>query len=145
MNISIHLATSLILTAILFPFVGFYSLWIIVGGYLIDFDHFLWTAYKSKKYSVKKSYKDHYNRRYNPNYERDLLHIFHTVEFWIFMIFIAIVSNYFNFVFIYYMFTITFIGMLLHLTLDFTDLIKGHHLDARAISWIGWFKRNKRR
>ncbi len=143
MNISVHLITSLLLTIILFPFIGFYSLWIIVGGYLIDFDHLLWTAYKLKTYSIKKSYFYHYDRHKTKEYEKDLLHIFHTWEFWTFMIITAAIFYKLNIAFFYYMFAITFLGMLMHLLLDFTALIRTKHLDARAISWIGWMKRNK--
>jgi hypothetical protein len=144
MNISVHLVTSLILTAVLYPLLGFYSLWIIVGGYLIDFDHLLWTAYKLKTFSVKKSYHYHFNRHKNTKYERDILHIFHTLEFWAFMIISAIISYNLGWTFLFYMFAITFLGMLLHLSLDFTNLIKNGTLDARATSLIGWIHRNKR-
>ncbi|MDP3917455.1 MAG: hypothetical protein Q8Q42_04195 [Nanoarchaeota archaeon] len=144
MNISVHLITSLILAAILYPFIGLYSLWIIVGGYLIDFDHLLWTMYRLKSISIKKSYFYHYNRHKKKGYEKDLLHIFHTVEFWIFMILASIISYRLNLTFFYYMFLITFAGMILHLVLDFISLIKKDHLNARAISLIMWIKRNFR-
>ncbi len=143
MNISVHLATSLILSALFYPLIGLYSLWIIVGGYLIDFDHLLWTAYKMKSFSVKKSYHYHFNRHKNERYERDLLHVFHTIEFWIFIVLSALISYKMDWTFLYYMFLVTFIGMILHLSLDFILLIKDKHLDARAISWIMWSRRNK--
>tara|TARA_Y100000310_G_scaffold344360_1_gene456731 strand:+ start:6276 stop:6710 length:435 start_codon:yes stop_codon:yes gene_type:complete len=144
MNISIHFITSILLAAGLYQLIGLYSLWIIVGGYLIDFDHYLWTAFKDKSLSLKKSYHYHFNRQKNEKYERDILHIFHTGEFWTFMIIASIISYRNNWIFFYYMFTITFLGMLLHLTLDFTSILRAGHLNARAISLTGWIRRHKK-
>ena len=143
MNVSVHFITSLILATSIYFQIGIYSIWIMVGGWLIDFDHYIWTIYKLKSLSLKESYYYHFNRHTDCNYEKDLLHIFHTYEFWIFMILATIISSKMNNLFFYYMFLITSIGMLLHLSLDFTMTIRKKHLDARAISLIRWIKRNK--
>jgi len=139
MNISIHLITSTILTIVLFPFLGIYSLWILVGGYLIDLDHYLWTIFRLKSFSLKKSYNYHLNRCEKENYEKDLLHIFHTIEFYIFMLIASIIL--YNQKFLFYMSTITLLGMIFHITLDITDLTKKKRLNARAISLIMWIIR----
>ena len=144
MNISVHLITSIIFSMGLYPLIGWYSLWAIVGGYLIDFDHYLWTVGKLKSLSLKKSYNYHFDRHKKKDYEKDLLHIFHTWEFFAFMIVSAAIFYNLKFEFLYYMFLITFLGMLLHVSLDFTSLIQKRHLDARAISLISWIKRNKK-
>ena len=144
MNISVHLITSVIFTIGLYSLIGWYSLWALVGGYLIDFDHYLWTAYRLKSASLIKSYKYHFNRHKKKSYEKDLLHIFHTWEFFTFMIISAVTFYNLKLEFYYYMFLVTLLGMLLHVALDFTSLIQKKHLDARAISLIGWIKRNKK-
>ncbi|MBT4057951.1 hypothetical protein HN992_01870 [Candidatus Woesearchaeota archaeon] len=141
MNVSVHFITSLILSLFLYPYLGLYALWILVGGWLIDFDHYLWTLFRLKTLSLKKSYHYHFDRHKDKHYERDLLHLFHTGEFWLFMILSSITSYYFNQKFLFYMFTITFLGMILHLSLDFTLLFRKKHTDARAISIIAWIKR----
>ena len=140
MYVSVHFITSVILTGILYPFVGLYSLWVLVGGILIDFDHFLYTLVKFQNWSLTFSYEYH-DDRLTDKYERDVLHIFHTVEFWIFMIVAAIICYAANWTFFFWMFTLTFAGMALHLLLDFIDLVRIKKFDARAISLIRWLKR----
>ena len=138
-----HFITSILLTIAIYPFFKLYSLWILVGGFLIDFDHYLWSMFKQKTFSLKKSYYYHLHRSEKKNYDKDLLHLFHTIEFWIFMILASFISYKTNNNFLFYMFSITFLGMVLHLSLDFSQLTKRKRLDARAISLIMWIKRNK--
>ncbi len=144
MHLSVHFLTSAVLALVLWPFIGAYALWAIVGGFLIDADHLLWSVYTTKSFSVKRSYDYYIRHGKAKDYEHDLLHIFHTVEFWMFMIaatvFFYVVGNFF----FLYMIAVTFLGMALHLALDFARLIKEGRVDARAISWIGWMKRHQR-
>lgn len=143
MDLSVHFLTSALLTIVLWPFIGAYALWAIVGGFFIDADHFLWSVYATKSFSIRRSYNYYIEHRQRKDYERDLLHIFHTVEFWAFMILAAVLFYAGNSSFFFYMMVITFLGMVLHLTLDFTDLIRAERLDARAISWIRWMRRHR--
>lgn len=143
MNIKHHFISSTILTLLLYPLIGFYSLWAFVGGYLIDFDHYLWSMYRNKSFSLIKAYKYHFGRHKQKNYEKDLLHVFHTWEFIVLMIVLSIISYTLKLEFFYYMFSITLLGMTLHLALDFGSLITMKHLDARAISLMGWIKRKR--
>ena len=92
MNVSIHFLTSLILTALFYPFFGLNSLWIFVGGFLIDFDHYLYYVFKFKNLSVKKAYYYHVKVDKRTVDDKDLLHLFHTVEFWIFMILVILIT-----------------------------------------------------
>ena len=62
--------------------------------------------------------------------------IFHSIEF---MIFIGILSFYFNF------FLFIFIGMLFHSILDIIDLINRDMLKAREFSLIRYLILNKKR
>lgn len=57
MDIWIHTITSIILTGILWPVYGFWSLFAIVGGVLVDFDHLLWHIAKTKRINILKAYK----------------------------------------------------------------------------------------
>jgi hypothetical protein len=142
MNISIHFITSLILSISLYRFIGLNSLWILVGGFLIDFDHYIYTIFKLKSFSLKKSYNYHLNRHKRKDYQKDLLHIFHTIEFFVFMILMVLVFSILKIQQLKNMFLFTLLGISLHLILDFAGLIKIKHLDSRAISLIRWIKRH---
>ncbi len=129
----------------LFPWIGWHSLWAIVGGYLIDADHVLWTGYKKGIYSIKKSYYHHLDRKKKKGYEKGVLHIFHTVEFVLWMVAMSYLMYVFQERWMFYMFAITLLGMIVHLTLDFTQLIHDKTLDARAISWYCWSQKKARK
>jgi len=145
MNISIHFITSLVLTAVLWPFIGLYSLWAVVGGFLIDVDHYLYGVYKWRMWNLKESYHFHFTKEFRKTIRwGEILHIFHTIEFWIFMIAIAVISYLNSWVFTFYMFTITFIGMMLHFTLDAVDGIRKKEFSIRAISLIQWWQLMRR-
>lgn len=143
MNIKVHFITSLILTIVVYFFIGFHSLWIIVGGFLIDFDHYLWSVYSTRNFSLKKSYNYHFDRHKQKNYDKDLLHIFHTWEFCL-VILAGVISSYVSsLTFFFYMFSMVLLGMILHISLDLTNLNKLKHLDARAISLFAWLNRKR--
>lgn len=130
-----HFITSLIFTVLLWPIFGFNSLWIMVGGFLIDFDHYLYSIFTRKDYSLKNSYLFHKNREFSKYKNEETLHIFHTVEFWILL---ALGSFLFKFI------LLVMLGVLLHVTLDFYNLyIQRKYYHSRAISTIRWLKRNK--
>ena len=141
MNIRVHLITSVILASMMYFFVGFHSLWIIVGGYLIDFDHYLWYVYIRRNFSLKNAYYYHLDRHKQKDYEKDLLHIFHTWEFWLIVLAGAIGSYVENLEFFFYAFSMMLLGIILHISLDFTHLVRLGHLDARAISFFKWLNR----
>ena len=140
MQPTIHFVTSLVLGMILYPFVGLYSLWVFVGGFLIDFDHYVYSIFRFRSWSLQLAY-DFHNDRHLTEYERDILHLFHTLEFWVFMVVAAFVCYFLDWTFLFWMFALTFAGMVLHLFLDFFSLIKGGRVDARAISLVGWLRR----
>ena len=141
MKISVHFITSAILTAILWPFIGLYSLWIMVGGFLIDFDHYLYAGFKWKMWDLKESYKFQVNWSKNPRKKNgEILHIFHTIEFWIFMITMSFISYRYDQIFLFYMFAITFSGMILHLILDGSHALYRNRLGERALSLLWWLK-----
>lgn len=142
MHLSIHLITSILLTALLWPFIGPYSLWALVGGYFIDFDHYLYAGFKFGKWGLRDSYRFHISylcKKAKKN--REILHIFHTLEFWALMVLIIILAylNAWNFVF--YMFAITLIGMAMHVILDIIGAYLTNKIGIRAISMLWWIKK----
>jgi len=127
-----HLIASVILAGILYPFIGVMSLWVIIGGVLIDGDHYLFSIMRLKSFSLKKSYWWHRKHGMTPDYERDILHIAHTVELFVVTAIVGLVWEPAFWV---------LQGMILHILMDFINLFKYNHVDARAISLVGWLKR----
>ena len=133
MHLHIHLLSSLLLAIVLFPVFGYISLLIIVGGFLVDFDHYLYYILKHKKISLVKAYHL-YKKKLKPQEDnRDLLHIFHTIEFWILLIILTIYLRFFI--------LLTF-GFFIHMILDCFDLIRTKRYGARALSLIAWLRRH---
>ncbi len=134
METPVHFVVSAILAAILYPTYGMNSFFIIVGGVLIDIDHYLWYTVKFKKYSLRECYtycatgtiKD------NWKYVTGSLFVFHNIDFFILSI---ILSLYFTWAF---MFTI---GLFSHYILDFIWHINGIKKPTFALSFIIWLMR----
>ncbi len=131
----VHFTTSLVLTILLYPVFGYNAIWILVGGFLIDTDHYIDYAIRKKDFSLRNAYR-YFDNRHKPNTnpEKDLLHIFHTIEFFLLII---ILSLFFQFIFI------TLIGMVFHELLDLVEFTRKKLWDFRAISAIMWMKRHK--
>lgn len=142
MNLSVHLLASAALATIFWPFIGIHALWAVVGGFLIDFDHWLLSVYRTGSFSIRRSYNHYIEEGKRKDYERDTLHVFHTVEFLMLMIVAAAVSYVSQLAILFYMFAVTFAGMVLHILLDVISLSYEGRMDARAISWIRWRSRH---
>lgn len=132
MLIIAHILASALFALVMYPFIGWQSIWILVGGILIDGDHYLFSIVRFKSFSLKKCYWWHRMHGAKPNYERDILHIAHTIEIFILL---AIAGLFLE--------PILWIlqGMILHVLMDFITLFKYNLIDARAISLLGWLKR----
>ena len=128
-----HLIISLIVILALFPIYKFWTIGILFGGYLIDFDHYLWYILRKRDFSLKKAYK--YSLPENKiSKEKDVLHIFHVWEFWVIML----ILSFFNI-----FFTLVFIGMIIHLIMDFIDLHRDlRRIEDRAFSFFMWLRRH---
>ena len=131
METPVHAVVSAVLAAILYPIYGANVLFILVGGVLIDIDHYLWYVIKFKKYGLKECYtycatgtiKD------NWKYVTGCLFIFHNLEFLILSI---VLSFYFPWAF---MFTI---GLLSHYVLDLIWHINGIKKPTHSLSFVSW-------
>ncbi|MBI2650792.1 hypothetical protein HYX04_05800 [Candidatus Woesearchaeota archaeon] len=132
MKISIHLMASLILVAALYPFFGWSVLFILMGGVLIDADHYFWYVYTYKNFNIVKSYKFFIkNLKINDftNVEGAVL-IFHTIEFLLVMVLFSFYNKFLL------LFTI---GLLSHYLLDFIwfyFILKRFILNHSIIWWI---------
>ena len=54
-----YLVSGILLMIGLYPFFGFYSIFVFLATYFIDVDHYLWYVFKNKDFSLKKAYKYH--------------------------------------------------------------------------------------
>ncbi len=131
-----HLLLSILPLILLFPIYKYWSFAFLIGSYLIDFDHYLWYFIYKKDLSLKKAYWWCRETR-----EKDQLHIFHIIEFWVLMFILS---------FVHIFFLLIFIGIVFHLIFDFIDYIyeevtKGWHKSTRAFSFILWLKRHKQK
>lgn len=132
MKTSVHLVVSLILAVLLYPLFNWKVLLIIVGGVLIDIDHYFWYVCKYKKFSLLDCYY-HYIIPLEKNDKSKnigILMIFHTVEFLFIMVFLSF--------FIEYALVFT-IGLLVHYLLDLIFLYgfaKRFIADHSIIHWI---------
>lgn len=138
MKTSVHLIASLILAAALYPIFSWNVLLILVGGVLIDIDHYFWFVYKYKKFSLFECYRFFTIEAEKNKWKhiKGSLLVFHTMEFLV----LIVVLSFFN-----------------HLALIFTIGLFGHYLldlvwhalvPKRIItnhSIISWIIKNKMR
>ncbi|MBS3114827.1 hypothetical protein J4448_07040 [Candidatus Woesearchaeota archaeon] len=132
MEIWKHALLSSILATLIYPFYGWGVLLILVGGVLIDIDHYLWYMLKYQKFNLSSCYK-HFTIDADKNNYKDVtgtLMIFHTTEFFLLMI----VASFYN----RYVFLFT-IGLLGHYLLDFIwhwQVTKRVITDLSVIHWL---------
>lgn len=129
-----HVIASALLSMVLYPFFGLNVLWVFFAGFLIDVDHYIYYVLKFRNLSLKNAYK-HFEEYEKKRHFKDVLCIFHTVEFFVL---ILILSFYSKIVFL------IFIGMIFHEILDLIDTYRLNLWEARAFSLIMWLKRNIR-
>lgn len=130
----LHLIFSVAFAGILYPFVGFSnSLVVFLSGFVFDIDHYFYYGLKKKDWSFIKAY--FYCFPGTTVYEKhlDVLHIFHTIEFWI----LLVIGFLFDGVFVF-----IFLGWVSHILLDAIDLGRENRLDARGWSLSGWILRH---
>ena len=112
------------LTIITFPFFGWFCLLVLIGGVLIDIDHYLWHIYNKRTLSVKKAY--HFMKHKN-HANRNMTLIFHNIEFWIAKVIL---------VFFFPVLLPLFIGLASHMTMDLFIYFKNKHTKHLIYSLI---------
>lgn len=122
-----HILLGLFFSVILFLFFKvslFYCIIVFLASVLIDFDHYLLYAKRKKDGDLKKCYE--WNLML-PSKHKKIVHIFHTMEFLIFILLLSLFHQIFLFV---------FIGLLFHSILDIIELIINSALYIREFSLI---------
>ena len=120
-----HITIGAIITTIIFsifPITPLQATIIFLSSFLIDVDHYLIYAFKTKDYSLKNSRKFFHKRREDwlklsirnqKNYKR-YIYFFHGIEFWLILIFL---TKYI------YLMKFILIGIAIHMILDYIDFL----------------------
>lgn len=129
---SIHFLSCILLIAIFFPFFGWASLIILLGGFFIDVDHYIIYVIRKKDISLIKAYK--YFRYGSSQDFKNIPLVFHFVELTAILIFLS----FFN-----YLILLLTIGILTHLLLDLIYEIRNKNSGNVGKNWsfITWIKR----
>ncbi|MBI5398613.1 hypothetical protein HZB03_04060 [Candidatus Woesearchaeota archaeon] len=132
MDLSVHFVVSAVIAAVLYPFFGWLSVFIIVGGFLIDADHYLWIILSKKALSLKSAYNYHKQYQHRNDY---ILNVCHTIEFSAIVVVLAV----------QYTFAALFsLGFFLHLLLDRIHAIRYSRRYNKAFRFF-WFNDQKGR
>lgn len=131
-----HFLASLVLCAVLYPFYGINSLFIIIGSFLIDLDHYLWYVYKFKNFNFIKAYKFYLkiNKEKSFAKQKKCIIIFHSVEFLILMVILSFYSK---------IMFIILIGLLYHYVLDIIHVLFIMKGTWAVYSIIWWFMKHR--
>jgi hypothetical protein len=126
-----HVIYSLLVSLVLFPFVGWYALIVFLAGFLTDADHVFWCYLKFRDINLKrcKAYCQGLADDRNIKEFKQVLLVFHTFEFWLLL---AVSSLFFPFA-LYIL-----VGALFHLVLDIYSRLKlfgtvGHYSVLRFL------------
>ncbi|MBI5393192.1 hypothetical protein HZA96_04955 [Candidatus Woesearchaeota archaeon] len=133
MHLSRHFIISSVLAAISYPFFGWQSIFLFIGGFFIDGDHYLWYIFTKKNFNLKKAYHFHLN---NDLSEKKIIDIFHTAEFWILILLASLLSN--SYLPYYHTAILAFtFGIYSHIICDLIHEYNHHKLgiDARVYSF----------
>ncbi len=131
-----HLLLALLLCVVLFKFYSWKVLFVLFGGVLVDFDHYLLFILKYRTLNIKKSYlrfkETHRRGKREPPTKFELL--FHSIEFFILIIILSFFSE---------IFLLVFIGLFFHLLTD--GILKKwiyqiyKYKKIKSYSIIGWY------
>lgn len=131
-----HFLSSLVLAAIAYPVFGWSALLIVAGGVLIDIDHYIWYIYRYRKFEFLECYR-HFmvttkRRDFKEHY--GMLLAFHTIEFFMLMIFLSFYSK------LALIFTI---GVVSHYVMDLAFLYNVPKCFVANHSIVHWVYKNK--
>lgn len=126
MKLAHHLVVSLVLVLVSLPLFGSASYFIMIGGFLVDIDHYFRFILVNKDLSLINAYRYH-KKVHRTSFPK--LQVFHTIEF---LIFIAILG-FFNTIILLVAF-----GLSIHILLDIFHGFKRNKLHHREWSIINY-------
>lgn len=119
-----------------------YIIFIFLSSFLIDFDHYICSAFKTKKLGLFHSFE--YHKDMDRQAKADLakgikekgdFHIFHTIEFHILVGLFGLISTPFFYI---------FLGMIFHSLLDIYSLLYEKEMYKREFFLAAWLWNNLR-
>jgi hypothetical protein len=143
-----HISLGFIFSLIIYLFFNIsfinFSL-IFLSSFLIDFDHYLWYLFKTKDWNLMNCVRELTKRRdkilkltFN---EREKIkrgvYLFHGIEFWILLICLSLLFDWFFFI---------FLGVIFHMLLDFIEMIYTREPISMKLSVVYkiYFNKNKK-
>lgn len=125
MLIKYHVLLSALVAAFLAPIYGWWILIAFFAGFLIDADHYIYYMFKFKKYNLITSYK------YFMIHKRNHLLIFHTIEFNIILVLLAL--------FVHKIFLFVLFGTVPHIILDLLTTVNNKaEFKSRIFFFTHW-------
>lgn len=122
-----HFISCIILSIVLWPFFGAFSLLCFIGGFLVDVDHNLWYMYKHKTWNGFKAYPHYIKAAKNKDRVGKCFMIFHTIEFALILIILS---------FFYNPIGLVLLGLIMHWILDCIYKLKNNMFNDRVFSLI---------
>ena len=143
-----HLIIGLIISTLLYLIFNLTLLQVFIiflASFLIDFDHYLYYAFKKKNFNPKYSHKNLVERRKywlrlskkeKQEYKRPLI-LFHGIEFWILLFILS---------FFHKMFIFVLIGIFIHIIVDYIEILYFKEVFYHKFSqvWVVIKKKNKK-
>ena len=133
MTLRAHIIQSLVISVVLFPFLGVDTVIFFVSAVLIDIDHYLDYVFICRRFSVRGMFRFHDFIAKNIKLVYGLS-IFHTVEVFL----ILFVFGFWN-----YRFWIVLCGFLVHFIFDCYNLYKRNYIFSRAFSIFEYILKSK--
>ena len=119
----------MLITIFLYPKYGIDVYWVLIGGFLIDVDHYMHYVFRFRDFDIKKAYA-YYGKNLKNKY---ILNVFHTVEF--FLLWVVLLNFYpaESFLFL--------VGFLPHMLMDYIYVKQtpDKSYRSRSPSIILWF------
>jgi hypothetical protein len=116
-----------------------YLILVFFGTFFIDFDHYTNSVLQTKKWSLKNALKHHEKLKKIEKREiasgikkKGNFHLFHTVEFHIFIGALGL---------IFLVFFYVFLGMVFHSLLDLIDLLVSRRFHRREYFFFNWLRK----
>lgn len=134
-QVYLHALFALIFAAVLYPFIGIYSVVVFLSGFVFDVDHYIYYVIKKRDFNFVNGYFYHVPGSKVHESHRDSLHIFHTWEVWLLLFILTFL--------IHEIFLFILLGLLFHMIFDWGYLLFNNDaIGERAWSLIGWISRN---
>ena len=139
-----HIILGAVFSALLWfflPQIAWYNILLVfLASFLIDFDHYMCAVRKNRSLSLKRALNYYYElgKRETSEFKKGIkkkghFHIFHTVEFHLFVLLIGLWFEPFFFI---------FIGMIFHSLMDLIDMSYKRRLYRREFFLVKWLIEN---